>query len=59
MEEASGTQLGELWHDLDISSKFRIVDEIVAIEKKFLSFSFTQWVAPQYDRRQQLELTTH
>ena len=42
MEEASGTQLGEVWDDLDLRDKFSIVDDIVALEKKFLSISFTR-----------------
>jgi hypothetical protein len=41
MEEATGTQLGEVWDDMEIDVKLNIVDEIVAIQKKFLSLSFS------------------
>lgn len=44
MEEADGEQLGEVWGEMGISDKLKIVDEIVAIEKKFLSVSFTRSV---------------
>ncbi|KAH9879800.1 hypothetical protein J1614_001824 [Plenodomus biglobosus] len=33
MEEAIGTQLGEIWEEMELSSKLKIVDEIVTIEK--------------------------
>jgi hypothetical protein len=42
MEEATGTQLGEVWGNMELPSKLQIVEEIVAIEKKFLSLSFAQ-----------------
>ena len=42
MEEATGTQLGEIWDNLELHDKLKIVDHIVAIEKKLLSISFTQ-----------------
>ncbi|GAB7355411.1 hypothetical protein MBLNU459_g5928t1 [Dothideomycetes sp. NU459] len=41
MEEATGTPLWKVWEKMDISDKHRIVNDIVAIEKKFLSSSFT------------------
>jgi hypothetical protein len=46
MEEANGRQLGENWDDMDLHDKLKIVEEIVAIEKKFLSLSFSQYVLP-------------
>ncbi|EAW24094.1 uncharacterized protein NFIA_036660 [Aspergillus fischeri NRRL 181] len=43
MEEATGRQLGEIWDDLKLADKLKIVEDIVAIEKKFLSLSFTRY----------------
>ncbi|KAI9663120.1 MAG: Phosphotransferase enzyme [Bathelium mastoideum] len=43
MEEATGNQLGEVWDELELHTKLKIVDDIVAIEKKFLSLSFTRY----------------
>lgn len=45
MEEAPGQQLGEVWDNMELSDKLKIVDEIAAIEKKLLSISFTLCVA--------------
>jgi hypothetical protein len=44
MEEATGTQLGEIWYKMDIQDKLKIVDDIIALERKFLSLSFTRFV---------------
>ena len=41
MEHARGTQLGSMWGDMEIDQKTAIVDEAVAIEKKFSSVSFS------------------
>jgi hypothetical protein len=41
MEHAKGTQIGEMWQDMKIRQKMAIVDEAVAIEKKFSSVSFS------------------
>ena len=46
MEEASGKQLGEVWDDMELHDKLKIVDDIVAIERKFLSVSFTRYIPP-------------
>ncbi|KAF1840944.1 uncharacterized protein K460DRAFT_347404 [Cucurbitaria berberidis CBS 394.84] len=43
MEEATGTQLGEVWDVMELHNKLKIVDDIVAIERKFLSLSFTRY----------------
>ncbi|KAH6638995.1 kinase-like domain-containing protein [Boeremia exigua] len=43
MEEAAGTQLGEVWDKMEIGDKLKIVDDIVAIERKFTSISFTRY----------------
>jgi len=44
-EEAAGTQLGEIWDDMELESKLKIVEDIISVEKKLLSLSFTQSVA--------------
>jgi hypothetical protein len=41
MEHARGTQLGDIWQDIEIGQKMAIVDEAVAIERKFSSVSFS------------------
>lgn len=46
MEEANGTQLGELWDDMKLREKRRIVKDILGIQKKLLSVSFTLFVIP-------------
>lgn len=46
MEEATGNQLGEVWDKIELHGKLKIVDDIVAIERKFLSLSFTRSVSP-------------
>ncbi|KAF2851214.1 hypothetical protein T440DRAFT_395295 [Plenodomus tracheiphilus IPT5] len=43
MEAAIGTQLSDIWEVLELSSKLKIVQDIVAIEQKFLSLSFTRY----------------
>lgn len=43
MEEAVGTQLGELWRNMELTSKVQIVNEVIAVEKKLLSLSFTRY----------------
>jgi len=50
MEEATGSQLGEVWDKMELHNKLKIVDDIVAIEKKFLSLSFTRFVTPEHSR---------
>lgn len=44
MEEATGKQLGRLWDDLNPDSKLAIMREVVSIETKMLSVSFSQYV---------------
>lgn len=46
MEEATGYQLGEIWDEMELGYKLKIVDEIAAIEKKLSSLSFN-WFATQ------------
>jgi hypothetical protein len=44
MEEAAGTQVSKIWHEMELRDKFKVVDDIVAIEKRLLSTSFTRFV---------------
>lgn len=44
MEEASGTQLGDIWDHLSPDKKLSIMREIVTIESKMLAVSFSQYV---------------
>ena len=41
MEEANGTPLSEVWDSLKLRDRRKIVGDIVGIEKKLLSISFT------------------
>ncbi|KAG4433485.1 hypothetical protein IFR05_011023 [Cadophora sp. M221] len=43
MEEACGTSLGDVWEGMGIHSKAKIVNEIVSIEQKLLSVSFSRY----------------
>ncbi|KAL2067763.1 hypothetical protein VTL71DRAFT_15859 [Oculimacula yallundae] len=43
MEEACGTSLGDVWEDMGILSKDKIVKDIVSIEQKMLSVSFSRY----------------
>lgn len=45
MEEASGTSLLESWQNMEISSKNKVINELVAIEKKLFSVAFA-WLVP-------------
>lgn len=50
MEEATGTQLGEIWDEMELHDKLKTVENIVAIEKKFLSLSFMWFATPKHLR---------
>lgn len=43
MEEAKGTQLGELWTDMDLDDKLKIIDDVVAMQKKLQSVMFSRY----------------
>lgn len=43
MEEAIGTQLGMIWDELSPDTKLSIMREVVSIESKMLSVSFSQY----------------
>jgi hypothetical protein len=42
MEEAQGSQLHEVWQDLPLRAKIGIIKEIVEVERKLLSMSFSK-----------------
>jgi hypothetical protein len=42
MEEASGTSLADVWKDMGLESKDKVIADLVAIEKKLLSVTFTR-----------------
>jgi hypothetical protein len=44
MEEPDGKKLSEVWFDMSITSKFKIIEDLVTMQKKFLSLSFTRLV---------------
>jgi hypothetical protein len=46
MEEAAGNQLGEIWDEMEIYDKLKIVDDVVDLDKNFSSLSFTRSVLP-------------
>ena len=50
MEEANGAPLCEIWDGLELHDKLKIVDNIVDIEKKLLSISFTLLDLPMNKR---------
>ncbi|KAG5293793.1 phosphotransferase enzyme family protein [Histoplasma capsulatum G186AR] len=43
MEAAAGTQLADIWEDMEIDNKLKVVENIVLIEKKLLSLSFNRY----------------
>ena len=44
MAEAAGRQAADSWDTMELESKVEIMEELVAIEKRLLSISFT-WYA--------------
>ena len=46
MEEAKGTQLEELWTDMDLDDKFKIVDDVIEIQEKLQSVTFSRFGCP-------------
>lgn len=43
MEEAAGTQLEILWDDLSPDVKLSVMKEVVSIETKMMTLSFSQY----------------
>ena len=48
MEEATGTQLSNIWDEISPETKFEIMSEVVSIETKLLSISFSQYRLTSY-----------
>lgn len=46
MEEAKGTQLGELWTEMDLDDKFKVVDDVITIQQKLQSVTFSRFGSP-------------
>lgn len=44
MEEAPGRSLAEVWGDIGLRSKDKVIGDLVVIEKKMLSVSFSRLV---------------
>lgn len=42
MEEAPGRSLADVWGDIGLRSKDKVISDLVAIEKKLLSVSFSR-----------------
>jgi hypothetical protein len=47
IKEAAGSQRGKSQDNMDLHDKLKIVEDIVATEKKLLSIFFTQFVNPK------------
>jgi hypothetical protein len=43
MAEAAGKQVADSWHTLELEEKVAIMKDLVSIEKKLLSISFTRY----------------
>ncbi|KKZ63729.1 hypothetical protein EMCG_01963 [[Emmonsia] crescens] len=46
MEEARGTQLTNVWENMDLDDKKTIIEDIIGFEKKLLSVSLSWTVSP-------------
>jgi hypothetical protein len=56
MEEATGTHLGKSWDEMSPDSKLKIMREVVSIEAKMLSVSFSQYVFLRFPAAYELTL---
>lgn len=43
MEEAKGTQLAEVWADMRLKDKFKVVDDLIEMQKKLQPVSFSRF----------------
>lgn len=43
MEEAEGTQLEEVWPDMELDEKVNVVDDVITIQKKLQCASFSRF----------------
>lgn len=50
MEEAAGTKLDDIWDELPLENKIAIMKDLVSIESKLLSVSFSRYRLPVYHR---------
>ncbi|RMY81047.1 hypothetical protein D0861_08431 [Hortaea werneckii] len=48
MEEARGKQLGVIWAEMELDEKFKIVEEVVAVQKKLQSVTFSRYGSLHY-----------
>lgn len=49
MECAKGTAMWKLWDDMRLQDKLKVVDDIIAIQKKLQSVTFTRYLIWQHD----------
>lgn len=45
MEEAKGKPLAAIWPNMELKEKFKIVEEVVGIQKKLQSVAFSRSVS--------------
>jgi hypothetical protein len=50
MEEAAGTRLDDIWDELPLENKIAIMKNLVSIENKLLSVSFSRYRPTVYHR---------
>ena len=43
MEEAKGKPLGAIWPGMELDEKFKIVEEVVAVQRKLQSVTFSRF----------------
>ncbi|GAB1733205.1 hypothetical protein NU195Hw_g8465t1 [Hortaea werneckii] len=48
MEEAKGKPLGAIWPGMELDEKFKIVEEVVAVQKKLQSVTFSRYGSMYY-----------
>ncbi|RMZ15130.1 hypothetical protein D0860_01771 [Hortaea werneckii] len=48
MEEANGKSLAAIWPDMELDEKFKIIEEVVAIQKKLQSVTFSKYGSLYY-----------
>ncbi|RMX77729.1 hypothetical protein D0869_09650 [Hortaea werneckii] len=58
MEEAKGESLGAIWSDVELDEKFKIVEEVVAVQKKLQSVTFSRF-GSLYNKSDAAEYSTN
>ena len=48
MEEATGTKLEDVWDELPLEDRIAVMKDLVSIENKLLSVSFSRYELPLY-----------